>query len=86
MYEITTITDGLKGVVGSETPAEAQPANELIELLGLEGFLAISGVEVSLLTGLTLAEARDLLRQRGIDPDVLDVETLGQLTGVAAAA
>jgi hypothetical protein len=85
MYEITNITDGLKGVVGSETPAEAQPANELIELLGLEDYLAISGVEVSLLKGLSLGQACELLKQRGIDPDMLDQQKLAQLTGLPAS-
>lgn len=69
-------------VVESGAPA-GKPDAELLDLLSVEDFLAVCGIEASMLEGLKPDAVAALLSLRGIDVEALDQDELAALVGTA---
>lgn len=83
MYEIPKVAFTVAGDTVAKA-AEAKRIDELIDLLGVQDFLAISGVDVSALQGKSVAEVASLLAEHNIDPARLDRDELLRLALPAA--
>lgn len=81
MYEIPKVAFTVAGDASAKA-AEAKRIDDLIELLGVQDFLAISGVDVSALKGMSKAEMVAALAAHGVDPARLDTEELAHLVAV----
>ncbi len=79
MYNIAPVTDSLSGVVGQAGNDEQAALDDLLDLLGLEDYLAISGVEISLVKGRSREEVLEVLKAHNVDPARLGEERLAQL-------
>jgi hypothetical protein len=79
MYEIPKVTQAVAGGQRSSTNAETVAKTELIELLGLEDFLAISAIHLADFDGMSEPQVTEYLSARGIDPTAVDFPLLTQL-------
>lgn len=79
MYDIPKVTQTVAGAQRSSTDAETVAKTELIELLGLEDFLAISAIHLVDFDGMSEPQIAAYLSVRGIDPLAVDFKHLTQL-------
>ncbi|MBA4173078.1 MAG: hypothetical protein C0511_10605 [Hyphomicrobium sp.] len=83
MYEIPKVAFSVAGDPVTKA-AESKRIDDLIDLLGVQDYLAISGVDVSAMQGMSVADVAAFLARHNIDTARLDRDELVRLALPAA--